>query len=321
MPEGTTMNTRATQENTHLVIPNGSSETTNGQHRVPPIGKAIRGSWEIRPHRINPWHQLMEMWRSRSVFPYLLRHMLLIAYQRAILGLLWLFIRPFVMVVVFTIVFREMLGVQTGDVPYPLFALCGLFGWLLFQRGLAWTTRGMYKLRRVIAQFYFPRLLAFLATYGPAWVESGIVFICFSIAVSFYALYFSTIAIAFGWELLLIMPIIGWMMLAVSAITLFTSVLHMFSTDAWYILRYSILGIMFATPVLYPVSALPEGVQTFALYNPLSPIFISLRAALFGTEWAPQWSIWLSLCSIGVMNLIGGWFFLRWEASALDDVR
>ena len=286
---------------------------------APPGGNAIRGGWLIRPHRTNPWHQLKEIWRSRSVFAYLLRHTILTAYQRTILGLLWLFIRPFVIVVASTFVFREMLGVRTGDVPYPVFVLCGLFGWLLFQRGLAWTTRGMYKIRRLLRQFYFPRLLGFVASYGPAWIESGIVLICFLLSVLFYSVYFNTHAVVFGWRLLLIGPIILWIMLAVSAISLFTSVLHMYAKDAWFILRYSFIVMMLATPVFYPVSSLPDNLQDLMLYNPLSAIFVSLRAVFFGTDWAPQWSLFISLGVIGFMNIIGTWFFLRWEASALDD--
>ncbi len=276
-------------------------------------------SWSVRAHRRSALGQLGEIWRVRFLIGHLVKHTILTAYQRTILGVLWLFIRPFVMVVAYTFVFRDMLGVQTGNTPYPVFVLCGLMGWLFYQRGLAWTTRGMYKHRTILRRFYFPRILVYLCAFGPAVVESGIVLICLMATVAFYAVFLDTLAIWLGWHLLYVPLVLLWLAAAVSAISLFTSVLYMYAKDAWFILRYAIIVMLFATPVLYPLDALPPHVQEWMIYNPLSSIFISLRAAVFGTPFPPTEIMLTSLGAIGVLNLLGFWFFVRWEATALDE--
>lgn len=275
--------------------------------------------WSVRAHRANPLAQLREIWRVRFLIGHLVKQMLLTAYQRTILGVLWLFIRPFVMVVGYTFVFRDMLGVETGSVPYPVFVLCGLVGWLFFQRGLAWTTRGMYKNRPIIRRFYFPRILVYLCAFSPAVVESAIVLVCLLGTIAFYGLVLGVVAVQPGWNLLYVPLVLVWLAAAVSAITLFTSVLYMYAKDAWFILRYAIILMLFATPVLYPLDAVPANVQEWMLYNPLSSIFISLRAAVFGTAWPPMDALLSSLGAIGLLNALGFWFFIRWEATALDE--
>lgn len=275
--------------------------------------------WVIRSGRRSTIGELAAIGtRFRALFS-LMRHSIDLAYQKAILGVLWLFIRPFVMVIAATFFFRDVLGVKTGEVPYPLFVLAGFAPWILFQRGLAWCTRGLNRQRRLIKQIRFPRIMSTISSVTPALVEFSTAFVCFVIGILYYLMRYGELYIDFDLQTLLFLPNLLLFVLLVYGISMFTGLLFLYARDVWYIMRYVITILMFATPVFYPLSSIPAELQNYFLINPLTTVFMAFRWSLFGVE-RPIWEIYaLVVVFVICLNLAGLWFFHRWESRTFDE--
>lgn len=277
-------------------------------------------AWERGPRRPGVLAQLRAFFRHWHVFLFLVRYNIKNAYQRAILGVLWLFIRPLVMVVGATLLVRDILGIGTDmAVPYPLFVLCGISAFILFSRGTAWQTRLLYKLRRIMTACYIPRLVHYYSSLAPALVEFLVVFFCFMLGLGWFA--FSTGELYLGGPAQLLMAVPSLMLLVLwsQVITLITSVLQLYAKDTWLTLRYVMPALMLITPIFYPVAELPIQFQPYLFFNPLAAPVLMYQWALLDLGTAPWNPFFLSfvaacLCYVGSLK-----FFVYWEGQALDE--
>lgn len=274
--------------------------------------------WIVRPHRESLWHNFKEIVRRRHLIALLARQQIYRVYQKAILGVVWLAIRPLVMVIGATVLVRDILGVSTDPVPYQVYILGSFAPWILFQRGMTWTTKSLPSFKRLMRQFYFPRLILHMTNMSPAFVESGVVGICFLIGLGFFWVTTGTLSLTFGWHSLFLLPCLVLILLLVFGVSAFTSVLNTMARDTWYTLRY-ILGIwMILTPIFYPLSAIPEKYHLYLLLNPMAPLIMGVRWALFQAEAVPWTFFWIAVAVIMTIAACGAWFFVKWEAWALD---
>jgi lipopolysaccharide transport system permease protein len=276
-------------------------------------------SWTVSPHRQSFIKQLPDLWVRRSLFPFFIRRAIVDLYAQTILGVLWLVIRPLIMVIAATLVIGTVLGVSTRPVPQLLFSLMSFAPWIVFQRGLIFGTKSIRRNQRMMRQFYFPRVIMHVASAGPALVQGLIVFACALIAMAYFVLVTHTWEMSLGWYTLLIFPSVALIVVLVLAITMVTSVLNSYARDIQYSIRYVSTLLMIITPVFYPLSAVPEDFQFYMQLNPLTPILEMFRWAVFHVH-EPNWSyLALSICSIFLATVFALWFFIRWEASALDQ--
>lgn len=283
-----------------------------------PAAPVDENTWVLLPRRSGFFSQLWGALSRWKLTFYLMQLTILTVYQKAILSWLWLIIRPFIMAIGATFVIRDVIGVDSGDIPYPLFVLASLPGLILFQRGMAWCTRGLDRNTRIIQVLNCPRLPVYWSTIAPAAVEAFVVVICFFLAVGYYYFHDGVLYIKLTIDLWLIIPSALALLLIIKGVCLFTSILQLYAMDVWFTLRYVIPIAMFSAPALYPLSAVPEAYREAALLNPISAPFLGIRYALFGMDAAGADYIFYSLGIGVILNILGLMFFLRWEAYLVD---
>jgi lipopolysaccharide transport system permease protein len=223
------------------------------------------------------------------------------------------------MVTVATSVFvvGKVLGISTEPVPLVLFTILGLSLWTLFNRGLRHGTRAMTRGRALIRRVSFPRIMLIGGSLAPTLIEFAVVFAGALATFGYYAYGEAFIPVA-GWRIFSIVPVSLMVIAIVIAVSCVTSVFNNIASDTALSVNYATSVLFIATPVVYPLSALPEKWQWAVLLNPLAPVMEIWRWAFLGTPLPPGWAIAYAV-AVTIALLIGGLtFFSRWEQTILD---
>jgi len=261
--------------------------------------------------------QVRDSWRFRRLVPFFFMNAIRNAYPAAILGIGWLFIRPFIMAAIAVVVMRDMLGLSTAPVPYLVYVLVGFSLWIMVQRGMAWGTRSFQRHKALMARFTFPPLLIHVTALGPGLMEGTVVFTIATITAVAYLMIDPAFRIMPGWHTLAVIPAGMLALLLVIGVTSFTSVLNNMARDVWYTMRYVLMVWTIATPVYYPRSAVPAPYDEYMLYNPMTPIVELYRWALFHTE-PMRWDALAMACGVVAVCLaFGFWVFAKLERRSL----
>jgi lipopolysaccharide transport system permease protein len=254
----------------------------------------------------------------------LLRHLSLEAvrrlYRRTVLGKVWLVLRPVLPVVVAAFVFGQLLQIPSEGVPYFLFYLVGNTQWRLFARGFLFVSRSVTRSRSLSRRMYFPRLLAPLSSLAPAIVDLGIHLALIALALGYYR-------VAAGRSYL--GPASGWAWIPVSlvltaalalAIGLWTSVAVARVRDLLFAIRHLFGPIFFVTPVLYPLSAVPERWRAWVELNPLTGLAVGFRHGVLGVGGVDLSALLPAILVIVVVGGSGVWYFFRADRVMADQV-
>jgi len=285
-----------------------------------PSTAPVESDWEIAsgPHSVA--QGLSGIWSQRRLIPLLAKLSVKMAYQKAFFGMAWLFARPFIMALGATVVFRDALNIQTGVLPYPLFFLASLAVWIVFQRGIAWCTRGPNRYARIVTRYPVSRLMIVAICITPALVEGGTVFVCFLLAIGIYWMVDGVLFLEVSWKLLAIFPIFIFVMLLIWSITLFTGLWFIKVRDIWYAMRYGLTGLMFASPIYYPLSAVPAAYRDAMLLNPITSAVMAYRWALFGGDQPNLSALSAHIIFVGLVVIAGLRYFERKNGSVFDHL-
>ncbi len=261
---------------------------------------------------------LKELWKYKDLIFILVKRDFVAVYKQTVLGPLWFFISPVLSTLVFTIVFGKIAKVQTGTTPSFLFYLSGLTCWNYFSHCLTHTANTFVGNAGLFSKVYFPRLVFPIAT-----VISGVfTFIIQFILFIAFLIYFRSVGANIHLSLtitalpllLLQMALLGLGLgILVSAVTIkYRDLSHLmgFGVQLW----------MYATPIVYPLSQVPEKYRYLFLLNPMASVIENFRSMFLGTP-APNMSI--TLCSILISSLvllIGFGLFSRVEKTFMDTV-
>jgi lipopolysaccharide transport system permease protein len=266
------------------------------------------GVWRIEPATSSISGQILAAWRHRSLFWPLAARSLFDVYRNAMLGILWMVIRPLMVAVPSIFVVGKLLGISVAPVPLPLFILVGLACWLFFRRCLQWFTKSMGKNRGILRRVYVPPLLLLLAAASPALFEFLVVLVLIA-GVAIYNAIRGIYYIDLGWHTLAAVPALVMCLSLALAVGCFTSILNAMARDAWLTMRYLLGFWMLATPVVYPIDVIPEQYRWLAYLNPLAPTVELFRWAVlhYGTV---RWEyVGLATAEIFALLMLGIWFF------------
>lgn len=263
----------------------------------------------IRPNSGWLWLDWRGVVGYRDLIVLLVRRDFVSRYKQTILGPAWAVVTPVVTAVVFGLVFGRVLGVSTEGVPPSLFYLCGLLGWNYFNQTLTGTSNTLRGNYAIFSKVYFPRLVTPLATVvsnlAAAGVQLGTLTLIYTVSifanpelgarptwgvVALPLLFLHLGVLALGCGLLL------------SAVT---AKYRDFQHVAPFILNL----LMYVTPVIYPISQIPEKWQWLAAINPVAPVIEAFRAALLGTPTFDAGYYALSVVVTVVVFVVGvGWY-------------
>jgi lipopolysaccharide transport system permease protein len=229
-----------------------------------------------------------------------------------VFGFAWAIIQPLFMMIVFSLFFGTLAKVPSGDVPYPLFSYAALVPWVLFASAITRASNSLTHNANLIQKVYFPRLLMPLADVLSPVVDFIIAFIIL-IGMMFYYGYYPTVTI-------LMVPVflILELMLALG-MGLWLSAINVEYRDVTFLIPLLIQLWLFASPIIYSVSFVPERFHTaYALLNPMVGIIEGFRWTILGTE--PPSLMLLASAGIIIVILISGAFYFRRREKAFADV-
>lgn len=275
--------------------------------------------WTIEPWTSGVGPRLRELWQYRRLGGFFGLKALQKLYARTKLGWLWLFIRPLFPLVAKTLVFGGLLGVGSEGVPYFLFLLTASTVWELFASAVTWGTRALELNRGFLRQIYVPRLIMVAANMTPAFLT--------------FVIYLGVLAGGLVWfgvkdgRMYLQAANLGWAVLAVLmavtlalAIALWTSVPALVARDVRFTVNYVLSFWIFLTPVMYPLSSVPERWRGWMLANPMAPVVESFKYGVLGIGGIEPWHLGVSAAIILAVLVGGIVFFARAEADAADRV-
>jgi lipopolysaccharide transport system permease protein len=266
----------------------------------------------IKPSRGWVSLKLHELWEYRELLYFLVWRDVKVRYKQTVLGGAWAIIQPFFTMVVFSLFFGKLAKMPSDGIPYPLFSYAALVPWAFFANGLSQASNSLVGSSHLITKVYFPRLVVPISS-----VISGIVdFVLAFIVLLGMSLYFGIIpTLNVIWlPFLLLLAFVTAL-----GVGMWFSALNVQFRDVRYILPFMTQFWMFATPIVYPSSLLPEPWRTVYGLNPMVGVVEGFRWALLGTQTAPGPIVIVSsLASMAI--LIGGAFYFRRMEKTFADL-
>jgi len=255
------------------------------------------------------WH---ELWRYRDLFFFLVWRDVKTRYAQSILGIGWAIIQPLFSMVVFTIVFGNLAKVSSDGVPYAIFSYTALVPWTYFSSSLTGSSASLVSASGMISKIYFPRLVIPLAPVLGKLVDFGIaLLILFGMM-----LYFGFLPTL--WTLTLPLLVL-LMMLTASGMGMWLTALAIQYRDINYAIGFGVQLLMYAAPVVYPASSVPEQYRLLYGLFPMAGVIEGFRSALLGTNPMP-WDLLAVGCGVAIFVFITGALYFRRMERIFADV-
>jgi lipopolysaccharide transport system permease protein len=239
-------------------------------------------------------------------------------YKQTILGPLWFLIQPILTTIVFTVVFGQIAGISTDGVPQVLFYLSGITCWSYFSECLTKTSETFTMNANIFGKVYFPRVIIPLSIVVSNLLRFGVQFLLFLCFCLWFAARGTTLQI--NWVACLF-PLLVFLMGVLSlGLGMIISSLTTKYRDLRFLLQFAVQLLMYATPVIYPVSALPQQYRSWILANPLTAIVETFRFGFLGAgEFEPLHLAYSAVVAISLL-CVGMIVFNRVEKTFMDTV-
>jgi lipopolysaccharide transport system permease protein len=253
-----------------------------------------------------------ELWNYRElIYSFTLRD-IKIRYKQTALGFLWAIIQPLFMMIIFTFFFGNLAQIPSENVPYPLFVLAGLLPWTLFSEGLTRSTMSTVQNANIMTKVYFPRIIMPISGVLSPLVDFAVSISILVVMMAYYG-FVPTLNVVF-------LPLFILLALATSlGVGLWLSALNVKYRDFQYTVPFIIQLWLFASPVVYPASLLPESVRFLYGLNPMAGVIEGFRWALLGTG-TPSGLVLVSVTVVIALLISGGFYFRRMEQYYADIV-
>lgn len=259
------------------------------------------------------------LWEYRDLLLLLVRRDFISRYKQTVLGPAWFVLQPLLMTLTFTVVFGKVARISTDDAPPILFYLCGLLGWTYFSQNFQSTSTALVSNASLFKKVYFPRLVVPLSAVISNMLAFGIQFVTF-LAVYFYYKLCTPHGGGFGmgWSVCLVPLIVLHIALFSLGVGLWLSALSAKYRDFQHLSTFLVQIWMYATPVIYPFSTIPEQWRWLSILNPMTvPVSLMKRALLDKGFYDPTY---LAISIAGtLLTLVTGLFvFQRVERTFAD---
>jgi lipopolysaccharide transport system permease protein len=273
--------------------------------------------WEATPRYPGVFATIGEVWRYRSLFGFIGDRALRKIYRRTVLGWLWLFINPLFPIALRALVFGTLLGVGSDGIPYFLFLLTGTVIWEVFAASLLWGTRSLEMHGDLSDQIYHPRAILPLGNMTPALLNVALKLGVLALAVLFYTARDTRFYLRSDAGLLWAFAALLLAFLLALAVSFFTSIWGETARDIRFALSQLLAVWYLLTPILYPLSQVPEAYRAWMFFNPLAIIVETFKWGLFGIgQFYPQPFAYTALI-VAVVLISGLKYFSRCEARAI----
>jgi lipopolysaccharide transport system permease protein len=276
--------------------------------------------WVVEPRQHGVLERTRELWEYRRLWWYFAAETVTSLYRRTPLGWVWMLMRVAGPIGISAIIFGGVLDVASGAVPYFLFFLCGTTTWMLFERSLLVVTRSLEQNRRLITKIYFPRLILPTSAIAVASIYLTLLLIVMVGTTVYFHQRVGIWYIRLRPELLVSAGAVLVSLLFAVAVGLWTSVLQVRYRDVRYGLRYFMPFWFYFTPVIYPLSTIPEQWRWVVAVNPMTAVVEAFKWGTLGYGHLSASSVATSLTLVAITMISGIWFFTREESASVDKL-
>ena len=274
---------------------------------------------------------LKGLWRYRDLFYMNVKRDLITQYKQTIMGPLWYVIQPMLTTIMYMLVFGGLAGISTDGVPQPLFYLCGVCLWTYFNSCFTSCSNVFAANQNVFGKVYFPRLVVPLGSITSNLIKFAIQFGLFLVVFVYYIVikdyvpsfgFFNDYGCVLGTFVTFLLPILLVFMVGMHALAwglIITSLTTKYR-DLTFLVTFGVQLLMYATPVIYPLSFAPVQYRVFLNANPLTSIFEAFKYAFLGAGTFDIISFGYSFITLCVVMFFAVILFNRTEQRFMDTV-
>lgn len=255
---------------------------------------------------------LRELWAFRELLRVLVERDVRVRYKQTALGFAWAIIQPVMAMVVFSIFFGNFAKIPSDGLPYPIFVYAALLPWMFFANAITTSSSSLINSTNLVSKVYFPRLIIPLSSVGVGFVDFAVASSVLLLMMLYYGI---------GWSLNLLMaPLLAvGVMIAALGVGTLLSALTVAYRDFRYVVPFMVQIWMFATPVAYPASIVPDGWRWLFYLNPMTGIIEGFRSAFLDRPFDFA-ALLVSLVIILLTFLVGVAYFEKVERRFADII-
>lgn len=267
----------------------------------------------IRPSRGLGRLGLASLWGYRDLLVMMALRDVKVRYKQATLGIGWAVIQPVGMALILYLFFGLLLDLneKVAPTPYLVFVLAGVLPWTLFESAVTASSGSVVSSASIVRKVYFPRLIVPLAATGAPLVDYAIGMVVLLIAMLL-------LGVPLTLSVLLVPVMIATLLLGVLGIGVLMSAITVAYRDFRHVLPFMLRLMFFLTPVIYPVTLMPERFRWVLSLNPVGGTIAALRSAILGTPIA--YGDWLVSTTVGAAALIGGLLYFQRAEKRFADI-
>jgi lipopolysaccharide transport system permease protein len=270
----------------------------------------------IRPPSFSPLNLLRDLrglWQYRDLFYTLSVHRIKVRYKQSVLGLAWAILQPVSLMLIYTVIFSMIAKVPSENVPYAVFAFAALLPWTYFSSTLTNATQGLVSHSQLVTKVYFAREILPLTYVSAALFDFAVastfllaLFVYYGVMLTIYAL----------WAI----PILLLLTMLATACSLFFSVVQVRFRDVGVAMPLLLQIWMFASPVVYPLSAVPQRLRGWYALNPLVGVIENFRRVMLQGVAPDFYSLGISAVVATILLPVAYLYFKRVEATMADII-
>jgi len=260
------------------------------------------------------WHMLdwRELWAYRELLWALTTRDIRVRYRQTVLGAAWAIIRPVLTMVIFSVVFGHLAKMPSDGFPYPVFVYAGLLPWIFFAASIGSSGQSLVGSASLVSKVYFPRLIIPLTSVGAGLVD-------FLISAGVLLLMMVWYGVGWSWQLLAAPLLLVALVVAAVGTGTLLSALTVAYRDFTHITPFLVQVWMYATPVIFPVSLVPERWQWVLYLNPMTGLVEGFRSAFLGKPFDLT-GIGVSLVIAVAILVVGVAYFEKVERRFADII-
>lgn len=241
-----------------------------------------------------------ELWQYRELLRFLTVRDIKVRYKQTVLGGLWAILQPFMSMLIFTIFFGKLAKIPSDNLPYPIFVYAALLPWQFFSNGISNAGNSLVASSNLISKVYFPRIIIPAASLGAGLLDFIIASFILFIMMFYYGIFP-------GLSILFLPLLLFGVIIATLGVGMFLSALNVAYRDFRYVIPFLVQFWLFATPVIYPVSIVPQSWRWLINLNPMAGLITAFRSSILNESipWADlsiSFSVSIFLFILGLIS-------------------
>lgn len=252
--------------------------------------------------RLFAYRELLLNWTLRQIR---------VRYKQSLLGIAWAILQPLSMMLVFTVVFSLFAKIPSDGIPYPIFSYTALLPWTMFATSISFGVPSVVQNMDLVTKVYFPREILPISAVMAAFVDFAVASVVFAALMVHYR-------VPVTWHLVWVPILLVLQVVLTLGLVLTASAINVFYRDIRFVVPLAMQIWMYATPIIYPMSSVPERLRFLYMVNPMAPIIDGYRKLiLFSETPEPRHLAMAALLSL-TLCFGGYWYFKRAEMHFAD---